>query len=128
MGKGLKKMILGSLVALALGIEVNLPKKQEIPYIRRGNAIFLRLPQIPVDVNRLDDAEYLALLQEESLKCMKNPDYDSPYAKDYLIEFVGFEQTLIDRLVSGSKDYWRKLIENESNNKEDVAGVDFLAP
>lgn len=130
MVKDWKKILAGGLVALALGVDIA-PRHKEpkIPYLRRDGVVFLRLPQIPVDVNQVDDPSYQNMLRKEVFKCMSDENYFSPYASDYLFDFVGFDKTPVERLLDKSRDYWRSLMQEEEPDEVlPVPGDNCLAP
>jgi hypothetical protein len=101
-----------------------------IPFIDIEGAICIRCPQIPVDVNRIDDADYQEILQREILKCMRNLDYDSPYAIEYRLDLLGFRETPLDRLKAAGRKYIRdfKSRAEEKKRAESESDQCFLAP
>jgi hypothetical protein len=93
-------------------------EEEGIPFIDIEGAIFVRCPQIPVDVNRIDDADYQEILRREMMKCMRNLDYDSPYAIEYLLEFVGFRQTPLARLKAAGRKHIRDFKRRQEERRQ----------
>lgn len=93
-----------------------------MPFIDIEGAIFIRCPQIPVDVNRIDDADYQEILRREVMKCMRNLDYNSPYAIEYRLELLGFRRTPHDRFT----DVTRKHILDFERRQEETRQAELI--
>lgn len=103
-----------------------------VPHINKNGRIFIRSPSIPVDINRLGEPGYMEMLTRESRQCMENPEYNSPYATDYRVEFVGRRFTPLEKVriaVEGHvRDTERKWQEASNRRREAAERGQYLAP